>query len=188
MSRCKWNSHSATNGCRHIRHRRFQGKMLAQIQEDQIRYIILHVIVFYSAPHWERDRNDFMSLTLVFSFLLTSLNFRSLLCWSWNNRALVQSSWSLSIWPSLGQMWPQSSELRYLPWCASQVPLEPPGQAHSLWTIVLLNLDSVCQICFYTHLTQTDLRVCAHTHPQHTHNTYRHTTHIHIVILGMPRM
>lgn len=58
---------------------------------------------------------------------------------------------------------------------------------------VLLNLDSVCQICFYTHLTQTDLRVCTHTHPQHTHihnihTTHtRHTTHIHIVILGMPQ-
>lgn len=100
--------------------------------------------------------------------------------------------WSLSIWPSPGQMW-------LILWAPLFTLMCFPSPSRTTWpgTLsgppVLLNLDSVCQICFYTHLTQTDLRVCAHTHPQHTHihnihTTHtRHTTHIHIIILGMPQ-
>lgn len=105
--------------------------------------------------------------------------------WSWNNRALVSHPMKPVHMALTGQMAdPLSSS--YLPWCASQSPSRTTWPGTLSGPPVLLNLDSVCQICFYTHLTQTDLRVCAHITTSHTTHT-RHTTHIHIIILGMPQ-
>lgn len=103
MSRCKWNSYSATNGyARHIRHRRFQGKIIAQIQEDQIRYMILHVIVC------TRKETESLTLCLLPWFLASSWPASTSGYFYVDLEITVHFSvipWSLSIWPSPGQVW-----------------------------------------------------------------------------------
>lgn len=83
--------------------------------------------------------------------------------------------WSLSIWPSLGQVW-------LVLWAPSRTT--GPDTQPSLWTPSPTELGlSLPNLLLYP--PHTNKLMCVHTrihntHPQHTHNTYKtHHTHTH---------